>query len=174
MFFPGIYFEELSVQIRLLIERMVKFRPNLTVTFDDNNQERKSWICLGQYFSRSFCPNFPSSCWYLVAFVQFTCQKFVTNQPFGWEFCRMQQITFYTHQVYEKFNFHKKSPLYIFGRSVRDVKLTIYFHFAQKRTLHPKLDRIFIFFVNTPSHFTMLRKKKLKISSLLLVYTLNL
>ena len=70
--------------------------------FDDNNQERRSWACLGQTCSRSlivFLSQLLSLCWSsLVAFGEFTFQKLLTNQLFGLEIFAVRQDTFYLHQ----------------------------------------------------------------------------
>ena len=105
------------------------------VVLDGNNQERKSWACLGRICSRSsmcFCPNFLWFCWLsLVAFGEFIFQKLVTNPLLGWEFCVVQQDTFYPHKDHEQVNFYRKPRLYIIGRSLRDGKVTIYLQLAQ-------------------------------------------
>ena len=59
--------------------------------FDDNNQERNSWACLGQTCSRSLIV-FLSQL-FVVLLVIFECfwrihlSKLVTNQLFGLQFC---------------------------------------------------------------------------------------
>ena len=97
------------------------------IVFDDNNQERKSWACLGQTCSRSLIV-FLSQLFVillisLVAFGEFTFQKLVTNQQFGLEFCVVRQDTFYPHQGYEQVNFYKESSLYFIGWSFRNWKI---------------------------------------------------
>ena len=110
--------------------------------FDDSNQKRKSWACLGQTCSRSlfmFSSNLLWFCWLSLAdFGEIIFQKFVTNPLFGWEFCAVQQDTFYTHKNCEQINFYKKSSLYIIGRSLRDGKVTTYLQLAQKWNLSTK------------------------------------
>ena len=68
------------------------------IVFHDNNQERKSWSCLGQTCSRSLIV-FLSQLFViwssLVTFGEFTFQKLVTNQVFGLDFCAVRQDTFY-------------------------------------------------------------------------------
>ena len=98
------------------------------IVFDDNNQKRKSWACLGQTCSRSlivFLSQRFFICWsYLVAFGEFTFQKLVTNQLFGLEVYAVRQDTFYPHQECEQVNFYKKSSLYFNGWSIRNWKIT--------------------------------------------------
>ena len=57
------------------------------IVFDDNNQERKSWACIGQTCSRPFIvflsQLFVSFWLSLAAFGQFVLQKIVTNPLFG-------------------------------------------------------------------------------------------
>ena len=80
------------------------------IVFDDNNQEKKSWACSGQTCSRSlilFLSQVFVVFWsFLVAFGEFTFQKFVTNQLLELEFCPVRQDTFYPHQDYEQVNFY--------------------------------------------------------------------
>ena len=71
------------------------------IVFDDNNQERTSWDCLGQTCSRSLIV-FLSQLFVILliildVFGEFTPQKLVTNQLFGLEFCAVRQDTFYPH-----------------------------------------------------------------------------
>ena len=83
---------------------------NLGKPFLNNNQEGKSWSCLGQTCSRSLIvllfQIFVIFLSYLVPFGEFTFQKFVTNQLFGLEFYAVRQDTFYPHQDYEEVNFY--------------------------------------------------------------------
>ena len=100
--------------------------------FDDNNQERKSWACLGQTCTRSLIV-FLSQFFVILlikasldAFGEFTFQKLVTNQQFVLEFCVVWLDTFYPHQDYEQVNFHKKSSLYFTGWTFRNWKIAAF------------------------------------------------
>ena len=111
--------------------------------FDDNNQERKSWACLGQTCSRSLIV-FLSQLFVilliiLVAFGEFTFQKLVTNQQFGLEFCAVQQDTFYPHQGYEQVYFYKKSSLYFIGWSFRNWKIAAYLQLVKNWNILTKV-----------------------------------
>ena len=77
--------------------------------FHDNNQERECWASLAETCSRSLIVLlsqllviFWSS---VVAFGEFTFQKFVTNQLFELELCVVRQDTSYPHQDYEQVSF---------------------------------------------------------------------
>ena len=115
------------------------------IVFDDNNQERKSWACLGQTCS-SFLIVFFSQL-SLFVLIMFGCfwrihlffLKLVTSPMFEWEFCVVQQDTFYRHQDYEQGTFYKKLRLYTIGRSLRDGKVTIYFQLAPKWNLSTRI-----------------------------------
>ena len=111
--------------------------------FDDNNQERKSWACLGQTCSRSLIvllsQLFVILLIILDAFGEFTSQKFVTNQLFGLEFCAARQDTFYPHQSYEQVNFHKKSSLYFIGWSFRNSKIAAYLQLVENWNISTKV-----------------------------------
>ena len=97
------------------------------IVFDDNNEERKSWSCLGQTCSRSlivFLFHF-----FVVLLIIFGCfwrihlSKTRANQLFGLEFCVVRQDTFYPHQDYEQVNFCKKTSLYFIGWTFRNWKI---------------------------------------------------
>ena len=92
--------------------------------FDDNDQERRSWDCLGQTCSWPLLVFLWFCSLSLVAFEEFIFRKLVTNQLFGWKFCAGQQDTFYPHQNYEQVSLYKKSRLFIIGRCIRDGKAT--------------------------------------------------
>ena len=97
------------------------------IVFDDNNQERKSWACLGQTCSTSMIV-FPSQLFVILSIIfgclgEFTFQKVVTNQLFGLEFCAVQQDTFCPHQDYEQINFYKKPSLYFIGWFIKNWKI---------------------------------------------------
>ena len=62
--------------------------------FHENNQERKSWACLGQTCSRTLVV-FLSQVYVILLiifgwFSEFTFRKLVTNQLFGLEFCAVR------------------------------------------------------------------------------------
>ena len=81
------------------------------IVFDDNNQERKSWACLGRTCYRPMIvflsQLFAFFLLYWDAFGKFLFQKRVTIQLFAYEFYVVQQDTIYLHQVYEKVSFYK-------------------------------------------------------------------
>ena len=113
-----------------------------------------------------FCPTFLFICWSsLDAFGEFTSQKLVTNQLFGFEFCAVRQDTFYPHQGYEQVNFYKESSLYFIGWTFRNWKVAAYVQLAKNWNISTKVWQDILF----PSTFpTSLRcKRKLKISGLL-------
>ena len=113
------------------------------IVFDDNNQERKSWTCLGQTCSRSLIV-FLSQLFVilliiLVAFGEFTFQKLVMNQQFGLEFCLERQDTFYPRQDYEQVNFYKEPSVYFIGWSFRNWKIAAYLLLAKNWNISTKL-----------------------------------
>ena len=80
------------------------------IVFDDNNQERKSWACLVQTFSRSLIEILSQLFILLIIFGSFwrihlskTCDE--TTVWVG--IFAARQDTFYPHQGYEHVNFHK-------------------------------------------------------------------
>ena len=82
------------------------------IVFDDNNQERKSWSCLGQTCSRSLIV-FLFQLFVILSIVfgcfwrfhlSKTCDKSTAWVRF---FCSAAD-TFYPHQDFEQVNFYKK------------------------------------------------------------------
>ena len=113
------------------------------VVFDNNNQERKSWACLGQTCSRSLIV-FLSQLFVILliilgCFEEFTFQKLVTNQLFRLEYCGVRQDTFYFHQVYEQVNFYKKLSHYFIGWSFRNWKIAVYLQLAENWNISTKV-----------------------------------
>ena len=82
----------------------------------------------------------------LVAFGEFTFQKFVTNQLFGLEFCAVRQDTFYPHQDYEHFNLYKKLSYYFIGWSFGNWKLAAYLQLAENCNIWTKISQNLIFY----------------------------
>ena len=113
------------------------------IVFDDNNQERKSWACLGQTCSRSLIV-FLSQV-FVILLIIFGCfwrihlSKTCENQLFGLEFCAVPQDTFYSHQDYEQVNFSIKSSPYFIGWSFRNWKNTAYLQLAKNWTISTKV-----------------------------------
>ena len=115
------------------------------IVFDDNNQKRKSWACLGQTCSRSvivFLSHFV-----VVLFIIFgwfwrihSFQKLMTNQLFGLEVCAERKDTFYPHQDYEQVNFYKKSSLYFLVSLSETGKSQPVYNWLKTGTFQPKFD----------------------------------
>ena len=122
------------------IERITQMTDK--IIFEDNNEERKSWACLGQTCSRSLIVFLSQLSVILLTifecFGEFIFQKLVTNPLFGWDFCVVQRDTFYPHQDYEQVHFYKNSYLYIIGRALQYGKVTTYSQLAQKRNVSTK------------------------------------
>ena len=106
------------------------------IVFDDNNQQRKSWACLGQPCSRSLFV-FLSQL-FVVLLIIIGCfrknhiSKTCDNSTVWVGICVVQQDAFYRHQDYEKVTFYKKPRVYIIGRSLRDGKVTTFLQLAHK------------------------------------------
>ena len=112
------------------------------IVFDDNNQERKSWACLGQTCSRSLIV-FRSQLFVILVIIQvavgeFIFQKLVKNPLFGWEVCVVQQDTFTLTKAMKKLMSKKNAHHCIIGRSLQDGKVTIYLQLAPKWNLSTK------------------------------------
>ena len=110
------------------------------IVFDDNNQERKSWACLGQTCSRLLIV-FLSQLFVNLLFIfgGFTFQKLGTNQLFGLEFCAVRQDTFYPREDYEQVNFYKKSSLYFIGWSIRNWEIAAFLQLAKNWNISTKV-----------------------------------
>ena len=99
-------------------------------------------------------------CWYsLVALGEIIFQKVVMNQPFWSEFCVAQQGTFYLHQDYEQVIFYKYLCLYIFGRSIRDGKVTISLQLVQSWKIIPNLDEIHFLYQHRQPFYDVMQKE---------------
>ena len=167
-FFYGIRFEQLSLQNRWLIKKVILFyvkqflkttikRGHLGPVWDKPAPDR--WLC--------FCPNFLSFYWSsLDAFGEFFFQKLMAKQLFGLEFWAVRQDTFHPHQDFEQVNFYKKKRVFIslVGPSKTGESQLIY-NWLQIGTFQAKFDKIY-FLINIPKLFTLLCKRKIKISSL--------
>ena len=133
------------------------------IVFDDNNQERKSWNCLGQTCSRSlivFLSQILSFCWLsLVAFGEFTFEKLVTNQQFGLESCVLRQDTFYLHQDYEQTITYKKSCLYFIGWSLRNWKNAAYLQLAKNWKISTKVWQNLLFYQHSQPLYDVMQKE---------------
>ena len=135
------------------------------VVSDDNNQQRKTWACLGQdkplpdrWFC--FCPNFCSFYWpSLVAFGELTFQKLVTNQLFGLDYCVVRQDTFYPHQDFEQVNFYEKSSLYIIGWSLRNWKIAVFLRLAKNWNISTKIWKKLLFYQHSQPLFDVMQKQ---------------
>ena len=119
------------------------------IVFDDNNQERKSWACLGQTCSRSLIV-FLSQLFVVLliifgCFGEFTFHKLVTNQLFGLEFCAVRQDTFILTKFLKKL-ISTKNPVFIslVGPSETGKSQFIY-NWLKIGTIQPKFDKIYFF-----------------------------
>ena len=146
--------------------------------FDDNNQQRKSWACLGQSCSRSLFV-FLSQL-FVVLLIIFSCfwkihiSKTCDENIVWVGICVVQQDAFYRHQDYEKVTSYKKNRAFIslVGPSETG-KLQLFYNWFTNGTFQPKFEK-FTFCTNILRHFMMLCKKRLKISSLFKVKFLNI
>ena len=86
-----------------------------------------------------FLPFLPSCSSYLVAFGEFTFQKFVTIQLFGLEICAVRQDSFYPDQDYGQVSLYKKSSLYFLGSSFRSWENAAYLQSVKNFTISTKV-----------------------------------
>ena len=125
------------------------------IVFDDNNQERKSWACLGQNCSRSLIVFLSQLFVFLLiifgCFGEFTLQNLVTSQLFALEFCAVRQGTFYPRQDYEQVNFYKKSSLYFIGWSFRNWKIAAYLQLAKNWNISTNVWQNLLFLSTFPT-----------------------
>ena len=95
----------------------------------------------------------------------------MTNQLFVWKMFVVQQDVFFVHQHYDNFSFTKKrlfvSSVGPFGAGISQL---VYIWLKLGTYQIKFFDK---FFINTLSNFVMLCKKRLNISSLFKVQTLN-
>ena len=136
------------------------------IVFDDNNQERKSWACLGQTCSRSLIV-FLSQLFVILVIIfgcfgDFTFQNLVTKQLFGLEFCAVRQDTFYLHHDYEQVNFYKKLSLYFIGWSFRNWKIAVYLQLAKNWNNSNKIWQNLLFLTTFPTSLRCYAKENWK------------
>ena len=116
------------------------------IVFDDNNQERKPWACLGQTCSRSLIV-FLSQLFVLllIIFGYFWRIHLLTNQLFGLELCEVRQDTFYSRQDYGQVNFYKKSFFISFVGPPETGKSQLIYNWLKVGTFEPKFDKVYFF-----------------------------
>ena len=121
-------------------------------------------------FVPSFC-TFVDCLWLLLE--NTSSKKPVTNQLFGRKFCVVQLNSFPYRQDCEQVIFYKQSHLSIHGWSIRDNKVTFFCNWLKNRTFQRNWGKNNVFSGSILSQFTMLCKKKLKISKMFKVFPLN-
>ena len=125
-------------------------RGNLGPVWDKPVPDR--WLC--------FRPNFLSFCLSsLVAFGEFTFQKFVTNQLFGLDFCVVRQDTFYPHKDYKQVNFYKKSSLCFIGWPFRNWKIAADLQLAEKWNFSNKVWQNYFFYQHSQPLYDVMQKE---------------
>ena len=139
------------------------------IVFDDNNQERKSWACLGQTCSRSLIV-FLSQL-FVILLIIFGCfwrlhfSDLVTNQRFGLEVCAVRQDTFYPHKIMNKLISTKSRVFMSLGGPSETGKMQLIYNWLKIGIFQPKFENIY-FLINILKLFMILCKRKLRISSL--------
>ena len=113
------------------------------IVFDDNNQERKSWACLGQTCSRSlivllsqlFC-HFVNHLWFLW---RIHLSK-ISDQSTVWVGILCSAAGYILPSPdYEQVNFYKKSSLYFIGWSFRNWKIAADLQLAKSLNISTKV-----------------------------------
>ena len=139
------------------------------IVFDDNNQERRSWDCLGQTCSRSvivflsqlFC-HFPNHLWLLLENSPFKKTRRINCLGI---FVQCGRIHFTLAKVLNTLISTKnRVSISLVGPS-ETRKSHLVYNWQKIGTFQPKLDEIY-FFINIPNFFTIICQKKVKISSL--------
>ena len=112
------------------------------IVFDDNNQERKSWACLGQTCSRSLIV-FLSQL-FVILLIIFGCFRRIhlsktCDESTVWVGILCSAAGYILRQVYEQVNFYKKSSLYFIGWSFRNLKIAAYLQLAKNWNISTKV-----------------------------------
>ena len=140
------------------------------IVCDDNNQERKSWACLGQTCSRSLIV-FLSQL-FVILLITFGCfwrihisKTCDESTVLGWNFvqCSRKHFTL-TKTMSRLISTKNRVFISLIGPS-ETAKSQLIYNWLKIRTFQPKLDKIY-FFINILNLFTMLCKNKLKSLSL--------
>ena len=98
------------------------------IVFNNTNQIRWRRICLGQVSGSSMIVFLTKLFVNLLlisgCYRKFIFQKLLTNQMFGWEFCVVQQHSFWHGQDYALVKFFESSSLFFIGSTVRDCEIS--------------------------------------------------
>ena len=154
-------FDKSSVQGRWLIKKIQLFWVKLCLTTTIKREKRGPvWDKPVLDLQLCFCPILLWFCWLsLVAFGEFIFQKFVTNPPFGWEFCVVQHDTFILTKTTNKLISTKKSRLHTIGRSIRGGKVTTFLQLAQKGNLSTRIWQNSLFIQHSQTHYVVMQKE---------------
>ena len=149
--------------------RSEKMQGRKTTRFSDKLSSRqhareKIVVLLGtklfQSTDLSVPPIFFSFCWLsLVAFGEFIFQKRVTNQLSGWEFCVLQQDTFYLRQDEEQNIFVKKSHSCINGCYVLDGNIVFFTKCSKLELLNQILTKKILFQSNFQPLYNVMHRE---------------
>ena len=139
------------------------------IAFDDNNQDRKSWACLGQTCSR-YSIGFLSQllailliifgCFWRIHLSK-TCDESTVRTGI------LRSAARYIFTLTNIMNNIISTENRVFISLVElseSVKSQLVYNWLKNGTFQPKFDKIFL--INTPSHLLVLCKKRLKVSRL--------
>ena len=149
----------LSYKLNNWSQRSGQFRQNLVWR---HQSMKKScgfdWDFPLPYLWFPFCPTLLSTCWLtLVIFWKNHLLKTCEESTVMVGFFLVQQYTIYRHQDYEQKNFYKKSPCILLVGPSETRKSELMYSWLRNVILQTKTNKLF--FINTPSHFTMLCKR---------------
>ena len=113
------------------------------IVFDDNNQERKFWSCLGQTCSRSLF--LFRSQFFVIFLIIYGCFWRVhlsktCDESTVWVGILCSAAGYILpHHDYEQVNFYKKSSLYFLGWSFRNWKIAAYLQLVKNWNISTKV-----------------------------------
>ena len=149
------------------------------IVFEDNNQEKNAWSCLGLRSSRSL--NVFLSQLFVILLITFDCfWRFhfsrKCDEATAWvgNLCSATGYILPSWRIWTS-QFLQKTHLFLVGRSVRNCQVTTISQRARNWNVSTQIWQKLqnYFFINACNHFTMLCRKKLIILNLFKVYTLN-
>ena len=139
------------------------------IAFDDNNQDRKSWACLGQTCSR-YSIGFLSQLLAILLIIfgcfwrihlSITCDESTVRAGI------LRSASGYIFTLTKIMNYKISTKNRVFIPLVdlsESVKSRLVYNWLKNGTFQPNFDKISL--INTPSHLMVLCKKRLKVSRL--------
>ena len=132
------------------------------IFFDDNNQERKSWACLGQTCSRSLIV-FLSQL-FVILLIIFGCfwrihLSKTCDESTVWVFLQRVRIAFTLTKAMNKLIFTKSRVFISLVGPSETAKLQFSYNWLKIGTFQPKFDKIYLFYQLSQTLYDVMQKE---------------